>query len=108
MVGRNRRIAREGWRGAAEDYVLAGSETERTDDVFHRNSQWLREIGWRTQKTNHALRAYAGSLVAMRENIWRASAWLRHAGVKTTQQAYSHFINSRVFGPQDVRVRWAR
>jgi hypothetical protein len=59
-------------------------------------------------KTNHALRAYAGSQVAMKYGIYEAQMWLRHSTVKVTEQNYSHFVNK--FKPADLEqlpTRWA-
>jgi integrase len=102
-----RRIERRGWRGRPDETVLQGSLTETTDDVFRRLSHWLHGLGWRTQKKAHALRAYSGSLVAMKWGIYRAQNWLRHATVKVTEQAYTHFCNSRLYKPENIRVRFA-
>jgi len=103
------RIEKEGWRGAPTDYVLSGTETERTEDVFRRISDWLRGLGWQTQKTNHALRAYAGSQVAMRYKIYAASVWLRHSSVKVTESHYTYFITKhRVEDPTKLAARWAQ
>ena len=104
----NRRIKRQDWRGRDEDLVLTGTSTEITDCTFRETSAWLRSLGWETQKTNHALRAFSGSLVAMKFGIYRAAAWLRHSSIKVTQQHYTHFLDSRVFRPEQVLVRWAR
>jgi integrase len=103
----NRRIDRESWRGQPDDLVLTGTATDREDIHFRNIGQWMRELGWETAKTNHALRAYSGSLVAMKYGIYRASAWLRHRSVKTTESHYTHFINARVFNPDKIFIRWA-
>ena len=103
----NKRIDKEGWRGQDGDLVLTGTATDREDIHFRNIGQWMRDLGWETEKTNHALRAYAGSLVAMKYGIYRASCWLRHRSIKTTEGHYSHFINRRVFNPDRVFIRWA-
>jgi integrase len=104
----NRRIDQQNWRGNGDELVLVGHVTERTDETFRRISAWMRALGWKTQKTNHALRAYSGSLIAMKFGIYRASAWLRHKSIKVTESAYSHFVGSRVFRPEKIRIRWAK
>jgi hypothetical protein len=107
----NRRIVREGWRSAPEDYILDGGRTERTARAFGRVGDWLRALGWQTQKTNHALRAYSGGMVALRYDIFRAQLFLRHAQVGVTERNYGHFIRQQkhsAFDPRRVRVRWAR
>ena len=107
----HRRIRREGWRTAPDDYVLEGGHTERHARVFGRVGDWLRALGWQTQKTNHALRAYAGGMVALRYDIFRAQLFLRHAQVGVTERNYGHFLRQQkhsAFDPRRVRVRWAR
>lgn len=117
------RILVEGWHPAlgtnladptvtnpatAEDLIIQGTETYRTDDLFRKVSEFLRAHGWETQKTNHALRAYAGSQVAMRYTIYEAQTWLRHSTVTVTEQNYSHFI--RKFRPANLETlpaKWA-
>jgi integrase len=74
-------------------------------------SEFLRKDAhkWETMKTNHALRAYAGSQVAMKYGIYDAQCWLRHSTVKVTEQHYSHFIKR--FRPADldtIPARWAQ
>jgi integrase len=102
------RIISKGWRGKEDEFVIGGSSTQRNDLVYRAASQWIRAHGWNTQKTNHALRAYSGSQVAMRYSIYEAQTWLRHASVTVTEQHYSYFI--KAFRPADVTtmaVRWA-
>jgi integrase len=103
----NHRIDQESWRGELDDLILKGTPTEINDLTFRNIGAWQRGLGWKTQKTNHALRAYSGCLVAMKYGIYRASAWLRHKSVTTTEQNYSHFLNSHVFTPDKVFIRWA-
>lgn len=102
------RIEREKWRGKDDELLLQGTVTELTDTIFRDIGTWMRDLGWTTQKTNHALRAYSGSMVAMKYGIYRASAWLRHSSVKVTQGHYMHFLDGRVFKPEKIRIRWAR
>lgn len=102
----HRRIEQEHWR--AEGHIIPGTETYRTDGLFRAVSDWLRQLGWETRKTNHALRAYAGSQVAMKYGIYEAQMFLRHSTVKVTEQNYSHFIQK--FKPSDLNTipaRWA-
>jgi hypothetical protein len=103
-----RRIRQRKWRGKDDELILVGTKTETTEDCFRRISAWMRSLGWETQKTNHALRAYSGSLIAMKHGIYRASAWLRHKGVMVTETHYKHFCDSRVFTPAKIRIRWAK
>jgi len=99
-----------GWLtlGTGDSPVITGSDSYRDDGFEREVSAFLRSHGWETQKTNHALRAYAGSQVAMKYGIYEAQTWLRHSSVKVTESAYSHFI--RKFKPQnldDIPARWA-
>lgn len=100
------KVETKGWKGNPDDYIITGNPTQRTDLVYRSASAWLRARGWKTQKTNHALRAYAGSQVAMRYDIYAAQTWLRHSSVTVTEQHYSHFIKQ--FKPADVTTLPAR
>lgn len=93
---------------SSPDLIIQGNNTYRTDGLFRAVSDWLRQLGWETMKTNHALRAYAGSQVAMRYGIYEAQMFLRHSTVKVTEQNYSHFVSK--FKPADlasIAARWA-
>jgi integrase len=97
-----------GTPGEAEELIIQGNDTYRTDGLFRAVSDFLRTRGWETMKTNHALRAFAGSQIAMKFGIYEAQMWLRHSTVKVTEQHYSHFVNK--FKPSDVNTlpaRWA-
>lgn len=100
----------KGWwkEEAPDELILQGTDTYRTDGLFRAVSAWLRSLGWETMKTNHALRAYAGSQIAMRYGIYDAQIWLRHSTVKVTEQNYSHFVQK--FKPSDLNAiptKWA-
>jgi len=98
-----------GWWGEGDKPIISGTVTYCTDGLFRGISAWLRSLGWETNKTNHALRAYVGSQVAMRYGIYDAQIFLRHSSVKVTEQNYSHFV--RNFKPQDldnIPARWAK
>jgi hypothetical protein len=103
------RITAEDWRGADTDYIIRGHQTTRTDEIYRLVGAWLRSLGWHTNKTNHALRAWAGSQIAMRYDIYEASRWCRHESVETTESHYSQYVED--FGrenKEDVPVRWAK
>ena len=107
-----RTAADRGWWpadiGSNATLVITGNDTYRKDGLFRAVSDWLRHLGWETMKTNHALRAYAGSQIAMKYGIYEAQMWLRHSTVKVTEQNYSHFIQK--FKPADlgtIPARWA-
>jgi len=93
---RTKAIAR-GWMPKPTDstavkneYVIAGHKTFRTDDLERAVSAWMRGLGWRTKKTNHALRAFAGGQVATKYGIYVASTFLRHSSVKVTEGHYMY------------------
>jgi hypothetical protein len=100
-----------GWQGAPDDYVLAertkqtgrcerapglqfseGGGCDRTYWPGWDVSNWLRWLGWQTQKTNHALRDYGASLITMRFGLDSACRWCRHASRTTTESHYGHFV----------------
>lgn len=96
-----------GQPGEADELIIQGNDTYRTDGLFRAVSDFLRTRGWETMKTNHALRAWAGSQVAMKYGIYEAQMWLRHSTVKVTEQNYSHFVQK--FKPADlatIATRW--
>lgn len=101
------RIKREGWTWQPDDLLVPGTPTE-IDDLFRSIGAWMRGHKWETIKKSHALRAYCGSLIAMKFGIYRASHWLRHSTVKVTEGHYTHFLNHRIFRPEEILVRWGR
>jgi integrase len=103
------RAAREGWRGDAGGFFLDGNHTERTDKVFRRVSEWMRALGWSTQFTIHALRAYSGGQVWLKWGPAQASAWLRHSNLQVTQDHYTYLqTESERFGLSGAtEVAWA-
>lgn len=89
-------------------HVIEGSDSYRADGIEREVSAFLRLHGWQTQKTNHALRAFAGSQVAMKYGIYDAQTWLRHSSVKVTEGHYSHFVRKfKPANPDDLPARWA-
>jgi integrase len=105
-----RRAKQEKWIGdsaeAKKDYVLTGNSTERCDEVFRRISTWMRGLGWQMQKTNHAFRDYAGSLVAMKYGLEAAKEFLDHSSVTTTESHYTSFIKSHATRGRSY-INWA-
>lgn len=102
------RIQLKKWRTADDDLIIQGPDAYRLDAIFRSVSDFLRNLGWATKKTNHALRAYAGSQVAMKYGIYEAQSFLRHSTVKVTEQHYTHFVDD--FKPADldtIPARWA-
>ena len=102
------RIHREGWKGQPGETVLHAQSPGEVQTLYRELSAWMLHLGWNTPKKSHALRAYAGSLVAMRFDIYRASKFLRHASVAVTEIHYTQFLGPRVFRPGRVLVRWGR
>lgn len=98
-----------GWRGKPDDYILsAASDTQRHESIFRDVSKWMRARGWQTQKAIHEWRAYAGSQVALRYDIYEASRWLRHSSVKVTELNYARYVG--LVKPSDVTklpCKWA-
>jgi integrase len=101
-----RRAKLENWTGRADDYVLTGSTTERCVSTFLRITSWMRKLGWKMQKTNHAFRDYAGSLVAMKYGLEAAKEFLDHSSVTTTEGHYSSFIKSHATRGRSY-IKWA-
>lgn len=102
------RIRTKGWNTGPEHYILNGTLTDRTDNTFRAVSAWLRNLKWNTKKTNHELRKYAGSQVAMKYGIYEAQCWLRHSTVKVTESHYSGYVKR--FKPANldtIPARWA-
>lgn len=90
--------------GATDDYLLTGHETERSEWTFRRIAEWMRALGWKTQKAIHEFRAYVGSKVADEHGIGAASQFLRHADPSITKRAYSRYMTMKKlvnvkFGP---------
>ena len=79
---------------AGTDYVIPGSPTYRCESVFREIADWMRTLGWNTQKAYHEWRAYAGCQVAMRDGLLTASQWLRHSSITVTEAAYGRYIRT--------------
>lgn len=97
------------WDTNKEAYILTGTPTDRADCIPRSVSEWLRNLGWQTQKTNHELRKYAGSQIAMKYGIYEAQCWLRHSTVKVTEQHYSGYVKR--FKPENtdtIPATWAK
>lgn len=79
---------------AGSGYVLPGSPTYRCEGIFREIADWMRSLGWNTQKAFHEWRAYAGCQVAMRDGLLTASQWLRHSSITVTEAAYGRYIRT--------------
>ncbi len=84
LVGRN-----------TTEFALTGTESERTDEVFRRCSAWMRDLGWKTQKTMHEWRAYAGCSVAETCELLYTSQWMRHGSIEVTQRSYGRYLRQK-------------
>lgn len=74
----------------ADEFILVGSATERTDAVFRRLSKWLADLGWtHSQKRTHELRKWYGSQVAKLGGIHAAQHLLGHMDYSTTDRYYA-------------------
>jgi integrase len=79
------------------DYLLSGvHKSARMEYTFRAVSEWMRGLGWGTQKTVHEFRAFAGCQVARRDGIEAASKWLRHSSIVVTQQSYGRYLKPRI------------
>lgn len=92
----------------SDNLIISGTLTERSEEVFRRVGAFLRQQGWATQKTNHALRDYAGSQIAMKYGLQNASFWLRHSSILVTQTHYTTFVSQlKNTNPDALAARWA-
>ena len=74
-------------------YLMEGTATERHEAVYRRCSDWMRALGWETQKAFHEWRAYAICSVAeSTRSLEYASKWARHADLTTTQRSYGRYL----------------
>ena len=97
-----------GWLGTGTELVIQGSTTYRDDSLWRQLSAWLDALGWMTTKKAHALRAYAGSMVALKFGIYEASRWCRHSSVKVTEDHYAYFVGRQQgLDPDAIPVHWA-
>ncbi len=88
------------------EFLLSGTLNQRTQETFRRVGEWMRELGWKTQKTIHEFRAYVGSKVCDKHGIQVASQFLRHADISTTQRKYMRYVTMQnvdvTFGPSTI------
>lgn len=74
------------------DYLLPGKhDTDRRNLVNRRFAEWMRGIGWTTEKTAHELRKLRGSEWYTKRGLEAACAWLRHSDPSTTKRFYADF-----------------
>jgi integrase len=100
-----------GWLSTTptNDYLITGSMSYRTDGLERDVSTWLRGLGWETTKTNHALRAYAGSQVCLKFGVYKAKEFLRHSSVKVTEQHYMYLLRHPLIDSirESCAAKWA-
>lgn len=72
--------------------ILTGEDTEIRQGVFRRVGAVMRDCGWRTQKTTHALRALAGAWAVEGRGIYGAQQFLRHSSVLVTEKHYGYLV----------------
>jgi integrase len=87
-----------------------GGHTDATYWPFSHIGWWLRDLGWETMKTNHALRDFTASMLTMRYTLADASEWCRHSNLATTQRSYNRFVQmgKRVNAKKLSWLRWAK
>lgn len=90
-----------------EHGMLDGTSTECHEGVFRRVGKLLRDCGWRTQKTNHGLRALSGCWVAQKYGIYAAQQFLRHSSVLVTEQHYAAMLRDRSQTSPTPNIEWA-
>lgn len=75
-----------------DDFILAGSKTERYYDTPNRLNSWLRSQGMTdTQKVMHELRAWVGSKIYEQSPL-AARDYLRHKDESTTSKSYGRYV----------------
>ena len=117
---------RNGWMGGPEDSWLivpekrpgehahldydTGGASHATAYPFDHIGWLLRDLGFATQKTNHALRDYTASVITMRYGLEAACDWCRHSDPKTTRKSYNRFVTlaGKVNKRKYAWLRWAR
>jgi integrase len=53
-------------------------------------NRWMYQMGWRTEKKIHELRAYIGSLIYLKDPV-AAMKFMRHHSIKVTEQFYARY-----------------
>jgi hypothetical protein len=70
-------------------YLIKGTKTYRSDDLFDEANSWLRSHGWNRDKPFHELRKLYGSMIASTQGLERAKELLDHESVRTTEEFYA-------------------
>jgi integrase len=71
-------------------YILtADHDTARVDIIKREFAEWMRNLGWTSQKCAHELRKLRGCWWFSRYGMERTYKWLRHANMQTTLDHYA-------------------
>lgn len=95
-----------GWRKASGPVLDGTCSADVRDYPFTHIGLILRRLGWETQKTNHALRDLAASLITTKFGANKAQWWARHSSVTTTEAHYSRFVDQRAALTQANVLPW--
>ena len=91
-------LLRQWMRSASGPFVVNSSRRHRNDSprtylrckpVFDALNAWLRAKGVKANKPLHELRKEVGSVIANRDGIYAASAFLRHGDIGITARHYA-------------------
>ena len=75
------------------EHILPGANvTERAKLVKRDFADWMRKVGWTTEKACHELRKIRGSEWYTKRGLEVACAWLRHADLSTTKRYYADLM----------------
>jgi integrase len=69
--------------------LTAPNDTARIDIVKRQFAEWMRGLGWTSQKCAHELRKLRGCWWFSRYGMERTYKWLRHASMQTTLDHYA-------------------
>lgn len=72
-----------------EFYLIEGTKTFRTMDIFNQANKWLRSLGWKVNKPYHELRKLYGSMIAVTQSMEKAKQYLDHESIRTTEEYYA-------------------
>jgi integrase len=89
------RAQRRRGRRPLDDFLLEGTMTQRTEEVFRWVGRWMRRLGWKTEKAIHEFRAWVGSKVAERYGFALAAKFLRHGDESTTRRFYGRYVKMK-------------
>lgn len=75
-------------------------------------SAWMKELGWKTKKHLHALRAWAGSLVYDAYGAEESRRFCRHDTIETTDDSYGYMrkkfhLEGMAVTVNERKVEWA-